>query len=135
LTWLGKIEDALGWIGNQLVDLGGVSGLLGMARPILKNSSKFIDAICEQVNTLFTDPDSDSSGSGTALLTQAGEIQEVAAKESGKFNKQSGKELTAVWEFSEAVLGLDRPVFDLQENLGKLRESIKVFALDNTPSV
>jgi hypothetical protein len=129
--WLSKAADALGWIGNQLVDLGGVSGLLGTARPILIDSSNFIKAICEQVNKLFTEPDSKKSDNGTALSDQAGELQATARDCGNIFEKKSGKMLTAVWEVSEAVLGLERPIFDLQGKIGDLRESIKMFAVDS----
>jgi archaellum component FlaC len=118
---LRKVETALAWLGDQLVDLGGVSGLLGTAVPLLAGGPQFVDTIGRHLEPIGI------SGSKNALGKK---LQDVT-DDFGKVLDEGKVGLEKIWEISEAIADLDAPIFALNDKISELRQDIETFQPHN----
>jgi hypothetical protein len=114
---LRKVEVALAWLGDQLVDLGGVSGLLGTSAALLAGGPQFLDTIGRQLEPIGI------SGSQDALGKTLKDVTDTF----GKVLEQGKVGLEKIWEISEAIADLDAPVFILRDRISELRLEVEAF--------
>ncbi|MDH3973544.1 MAG: hypothetical protein OEV42_04615 [Deltaproteobacteria bacterium] len=118
---LRKIEDALAWIGAQVIQLAGVSALLGTMRPVLAGGVRLIEDIGDQAMTIGA---ADKEGMG-------GLKSSVSSAGSSFYNvlEKGQTTLDSLLETGESLLGsdLDSTIFPLKQAFGELRVNITAF--------
>jgi len=124
---LRKVETALAWLGNQLVDLGGVSGLLGTSASLLAGGPQFLDTVGRQLEPIGI------SGSQDEL----GKQMKDATDSFGKVLEKGKVGLDKIWEISEEIADLDAPVLTLRDKICELRLDVESFqpAMQQAPKI
>jgi len=115
---LRNVKTAVVWIADQILDLGGLSGLWGVIVPVLDRGPGFAELLYGQFKSMGIEEVKKALDSHIIKGTDA--FQKVL--DEGKSS------LETIWNVAEATAELDMPICTLRDHLGELGRDIASFA-------
>lgn len=116
---LTEMVNVLEWIGNLLMDLGGISGLLGISAPILQGGEQFVNQASIQIDAVLS-----GGFDGPSPGEKCKHLSEKTSNVFGQILSQGKVTLDKIWQFGDTVLGLDCPILKLKDKLLNLNMDI-----------